>query len=105
MPPGGVNVGQDPANPERIRLAWDPLSCLQLNSRFVQYVIILGRRDGMGSNRTVTTTSTIITSSSPFQNTGLGFVVPSVEYFFRVAVENENGVGPFSLPVFVSTGI
>ncbi len=103
--PGGINIGQDPEDAQRILLTWQSLSCQDLNSRFVRYVIMLGRRDGQGSNRIVTTTSLVIRSSSTIIDTGLGFLTQGVEYFFKIAAENANGVGPFSMEVFAVTAL
>lgn len=93
-------AGQDPSNPQRIVLTWEALTCLQLNAPFTMYIIEYGRQDGIGGVRTLTRLGgRKVRSSASTSPTGLGFLDQGAIYFFRLAAQNVNGVGLFSVNV------
>lgn len=90
-----VNSIQDPLNPQRILVNWTALPCLQTNAPITSYVIQYGKYE-TNEVRTATTDKMNIKSSSSTRPTGLGFLDQGVVYYFRVAAQNANGLGPFS---------
>lgn len=104
-PPGMVAVAPDFVDPQRLMLSWGVLTCTQLRAPWVSYIVEYGRLDGLGGVRTLNRRGLKVRSNNVDNDLGLGILDKGVNYFFRVAVENVNGVGPFSDPVFAqSTG-
>lgn len=94
--PDMVAVGPDSRDQQRLLLTWESLTCTQLGAPFVSYIVEYGRRDGVGGVRTRQRRGLRVRSNNFDDNTGLGILDKGVDYFFTVAVENVNGVGPSS---------
>ena len=86
-------------------MSWEPLPCLFTNSPVTKYVIEYGKHGVNGSVLRTTTRRSFIKSSASSIPSGLGFLVQGAIYFFRVAAENENGLGPFSGNFLGRTGV
>ena len=93
--PRQLQAGQDPQNPQRVLLTWSPLPCLLSNAPVTRYVIQF-ERQGVATPRVAATSALSIKSSASTRPTGLGFIDQNVVYYFRVAAQNANGIGPFS---------
>ena len=88
----------------RILVNWTSLPCLQTQAPIINYVIQYGRFGDVGEVHTSTTKALHIRSSSFSKSMGLGLLDQGVVYFFRVAAQNANGVGPFSRDRLIKTG-
>lgn len=93
--PPNLQAGQDPQNPQRILLTWSPLPCLLTNAPITNYVIQFEQQNNPNP-RTASISALSIKSSASTTPTGLGFLDQGAVYYFRVAAQNANGIGPFS---------
>lgn len=95
-PPGMITAGPDPTNSERLLLSWEALTCDQLRAPRLSYIVVYGRVDGVNGVRRRPRRGPRARSNDNNDEIGLGFMDKGVEYFFMIAVQNVNGIGPFS---------